>query len=116
MPWLQRLLESAQDWPPFVVVGGLLLFALIALQIILYINSIMMFWFRMVRNTLLLGAAVVIGSVVYQRGLEKTGLELQEIWQKVGVIWLDQYQHYQNNAHPPPKAFVQQAYEYVFPS
>lgn len=111
-PCLNRLAESAHEYPPVVVVGLFLLFMLVALQIIFFVQNLMSSVMRWIRNGLLLGALVVVGSVVYKRGMDKTLGEMQTGFYQLQAVWLKFYEMHQKGMNPQ-KSTLQQLADWI---
>ncbi|KAH7330386.1 hypothetical protein BKA65DRAFT_58174 [Rhexocercosporidium sp. MPI-PUGE-AT-0058] len=70
-PYLTTLLNTLHTSPAILSLAALLLLAILALQILLFVRRILMFWFRMVMRLVFWGVVVLIVSVVWQRGYRR---------------------------------------------
>ncbi len=98
---MDRLSVYAQNSPAIIVVGLLVLFLLIAVQILNTMRKIMMWWFRLCVKLAFWGAVAVVIGVVVHRGVGSTvddvvgwGRELSEVWWREYRRW----EGYQNQS------------------
>jgi uncharacterized protein YggT (Ycf19 family) len=106
LPYLNRAAVIAQDSPAILTVGVLLLFLLIAMQVLNFIRRVMVFWFRLCVKLAFWAMVVLVISAVWQRGLQRTmedlvgwGMELRDVWQKEYKRW-DGYQNQHRSQAP----------------
>jgi hypothetical protein len=98
MPYLNQAAVLAQDSPGILSVGVLLLFVLIALQVLNMIRRIMMWWIRLVWWVTISSVIILLAAAVCERGPEKAvtdvigwGKQLSEVWWQEYRKW-DGYQ------------------------
>jgi len=94
IPLLDKLAVLAQDSPAIVSVGVLLLFLVIALQVLDFARRVMMFWTRLVMRVTFWAGVVLLLAAVWQRGVGRTaedalgwGRELNEVWWREYRKW-----------------------------
>ncbi|KAH8662896.1 hypothetical protein BGZ60DRAFT_76754 [Tricladium varicosporioides] len=95
LPYLNLALDFAQDSPAIISVGVLILFLLVALQILSWIRRIMMWWFRLVMRLMFWGAVVVLVSVVWQRGVGRTVQDLVGWGEELRGVWWQEYRRWE---------------------
>ena len=109
LPYLNRAATLAQDSPALLTVGVLMLFLLIAMQILFFVRRVMMFWMRLVTRLVFWGAIAVLISVVVQRGVGRTAQDLVGWGQELSQVWSSEYKRwegYQNmNQKKPGQGF-----------
>lgn len=101
LPILNRAAVFAQESPALISVGVLLLFLLIAVQILSFAKRILMWWFRLVVWIVFYGLFAVLLAVVWKRGIGRTVEDLAAWGQHLGEFWWDEYRKwegYQNRA------------------
>lgn len=101
LPYLNRALVLAQDSPGILTIGVLLLFLLIAMQILNFVRRVMMFWVRLITRVVFYSAIVMVGAAVWQRGLGRTVDDLMAWGQELNEVWWREYRRwegYQNQA------------------
>ncbi len=94
LPYLNTAAELAHKSPAILTVGILLLFLLIAMQVLNFIRRVMVWWFKFMMRVAFWTVVVLIISAVWQRGLDRTigdlvvwGKELNEVWWREYRRW-----------------------------
>jgi hypothetical protein len=112
MPFLNTVAVKAQDSPGIVSVGILVLFILIALQVLNLVRRIMMWWIRLLWWMTVSGLCVVVVAAVWQRGPERTledaiawGSQLNEVWWREYRRW-EGYQNQQKGQYSKQGGYV----------
>jgi len=95
LPFLNRLALFAQDSPALVSVGVLLLFLLIAVQILGFIKRVLVWWFKLVVRITLWGLLAVLIGVVWQRGVGRTVADAAGWGQELGEVWWREYRRWE---------------------
>jgi hypothetical protein len=95
LPYLNRAAVLAQDSPAILTVGVLLLFLLIAMQVLNFVRRVMMFWMRLVMRLVFWGGVAVLVSVVLQRGVGRTVEDLMGWGQELGEVWVTEYRRWE---------------------
>lgn len=98
---VDRVIEFLQESPDIVAFAIVLGFLALALQIVLYIHRVMMFWTRLAMRTIMWALVAVVIAIVWQRGPETafhdvlmfTG-KLAGYLSLVKDIWLSEYRKY----------------------
>jgi len=107
LPLLNRLAESAHEYPAIIVVGIFLMLILVVLQILVYVQNVMMFWYRLITRIVIFATLVVVVAVVWQRGIGRTFSDIQSIARELSVVWWREYEKwegYQKNGYPQKKS------------
>jgi ABC-type multidrug transport system fused ATPase/permease subunit len=101
MPYVNAAAVKAQDSPGIISVGVLLLFVLIALQILNVLRRIMMWWIRLLWWATIGAVLVLFASIVYQRGPEKTVEDAVRAARHLSEVWWREYRRWEGyqNAH-----------------
>jgi hypothetical protein len=107
LPYLNKAAVLAQDSPAIISVGVLLLFLLIAMQVLNFVRRVMVFWIRLMVRVTFWGGVVMLVAAVWQRGVGKTaedavgwGRELNEVWWREYRKW----EGYQNQGRVNARA------------
>jgi hypothetical protein len=101
LPYLNNAALMAQDSPGIITVGILLLFLLIAMQILNFIRRVMMFWIRLMTRIMFWGGVVLLGAAVCQRGVGRSVEDIAEWGRELSDVWWKEYRRwegYQNQA------------------
>lgn len=98
LPVLNKLAVLAQDSPAILTVGVLLLFLLVAMQVVNTVRRVFAFWMRLVMRLTFWGGLAVLVATVWQRGVGRSvedvstwGRELSDVWWREYNRW-DGYQ------------------------
>ncbi|KAG4436456.1 hypothetical protein IFR05_008070 [Cadophora sp. M221] len=94
-PYLTTLLNTLHTSPAILSLAAILLLLILALQILLFVRRLMMFWFRMVMRLVFWGVVVLLVSVVWQRGVGRTGEDLGSWVGEVGRVWEREYKRWE---------------------
>ncbi|KAH6719316.1 hypothetical protein BKA61DRAFT_274213 [Leptodontidium sp. MPI-SDFR-AT-0119] len=94
-PYLTSLLNTLHASPAILSLAAILLLLILTLQILLFVRRVMMFWFRMMVRLLFWGVVVLIVSVVWQRGVGRTGEDLGRWASEVGSVWEREYRRWE---------------------
>lgn len=95
MPYLDAAAVRAQDSPGLISVGVLVLFILIALQILNLVRRIMMWWIRVLWWLSLSAVLVLSASIVYQRGPERTVEDVVGAVRHLSDVWWREYRRWE---------------------
>jgi hypothetical protein len=101
LPILNRTAVFAQESPALISVGVLLLFLLIAVQILSFAKRILIWWFRLAVWIVFYGLFAVLLAVVWQRGVGRTVEDLVGFGAHLNEYWWREYEKwegYQNQA------------------
>lgn len=101
LPYLNKALVLAQDSPGIITVGVILLFLLIALQILNFVRRVMMFWVRLISRVVFYSVIVMVTAAVWQRGLGRTADDVMAWGGDLSEVWWREYRRwegYQNQA------------------
>ena len=110
MPYLDAAAVRAQDSPGLISVGVLLLFILIALQILNVMRRIMMWWIRLVWWTSIGAVLVLFASVVYQRGPERTVEDAVGAARHLSDVWWREYRRWEGYQNVKPSGSGQRTW------
>ncbi|KAL2067192.1 hypothetical protein VTL71DRAFT_1616 [Oculimacula yallundae] len=94
-PYIDTLLSTLHTSPAILSLAAIILLLVIALQILSFVRRVMMFWFRMVMRLLFWAAVVLLCSVVWQRGVGRTGEDLGRWAGEVGRVWEREYKRWE---------------------
>jgi hypothetical protein len=100
LPYLNTLFLWAHESPAIISVGALILFLLITMQIMNFFRRMMMFWVRIMWRIAFWGGLVAVGSVVYQRGLERTVNDAVHWGEQLAEVWWREYEGYSRASQP----------------
>ena len=95
LPYLNRAAVLAQDSPGIITVGVLLLFLLIAMQILNFIRRVMMFWIRLITRVMFWGVVVLMVAAVWQRGVGRTVDDIAEWGRELNEVWWREYRRWE---------------------
>jgi len=93
-PYLNRALLLLQSSPNLISVGLLVLFLLIALQILNFVRRIMMWWIRVMWWVTVVSVLALVVSAVWQRGPERVGREVWEWGNHLSDVWWREYRRW----------------------
>jgi uncharacterized protein YggT (Ycf19 family) len=105
LPYLNTAADLAHKSPAIITVGILLLFLLIAMQVLNFIRRVMVWWFKLVMRIAFWTVVVLVISAVWQRGLQRTVGDLVGWGQELSDVWWREYRRwegYQNHGRAQP--------------
>jgi len=104
-PAMDRVTRALYDSPDIVVLGFVLVVAFVALQLMIWIKRVMMWWTRMVFRVFLWACIVGVIAVIWQRGVEASLRDAVVIASKIAgyaavlkEVWIREYQKYDAQA------------------
>jgi uncharacterized protein YggT (Ycf19 family) len=95
LPYLNTAADLAHKSPAIITVGILLLFLLIAMQVLNFIRRVMVWWFKFVMRIAFWTVVVLIISAIWQRGLERTVRDLVGWGQELSEVWWREYRRWE---------------------
>ncbi|TVY26845.1 hypothetical protein LHYA1_G004447 [Lachnellula hyalina] len=95
LPYVNRLLILAHDSPALVSVALLLLFLLLAMRILGAVQRLVVWCFRLILRTAFYGGVVVLGCVVWQRGVERTARDVGAWGKVLAEVWGREYERWE---------------------
>jgi hypothetical protein len=95
LPYLNTAAELAHKSPAIITVGILLLFLLIAMQVLNFIRRAMVWWLKFVMRITFWAVVVLIISAVWQKGLEMTVRDLVSWGQELNEVWWREYRKWE---------------------
>ncbi|ORY66299.1 uncharacterized protein BCR38DRAFT_429833 [Pseudomassariella vexata] len=101
VPLVDRAMQKLNDSPDFVLLGALLTFLAIAVQVTFWVHRIIMFWTRLAMRMVMWGALAVVIAMLWQRGPEAVAKDVVVVVSKaagyatiIKEIWLREYARY----------------------
>jgi hypothetical protein len=95
LPYLNHAAVLAKNSPAILTVGVLLLFLLVAMQILNFVRRIMMFWVRVVYRLVFWGGLATLIAVVAQRGMERSVGDLMDWGRELSEVWWREYRRWE---------------------
>jgi uncharacterized protein YggT (Ycf19 family) len=95
LPYLNTAANLAHKSPAIITVGILLLFLLIAMQVLNFIRRVMVWWFKLVMRIAFWTVVVLVISAVWQRGPERTVGDLVGWGQELSEVWWREYRRWE---------------------
>jgi uncharacterized protein YggT (Ycf19 family) len=95
LPYLNTAANLAHKSPAIITVGILLLFLLIAMQVLNFIRRLMVWWFKLVMRIVFWTLVVLLISAVWQRGVERTVGDLVGWGQELSEVWWREYRRWE---------------------
>jgi uncharacterized protein YggT (Ycf19 family) len=95
LPYLNTAANLAHKSPAIITVGILLLFLLIAMQVLNFIRRVMVWWFKLVMRIAFWTVVVLFISAIWQRGVERTVGDLVGWSQELNDVWWREYRRWE---------------------
>lgn len=95
LPVLSRSLTLLETQPAAVSLAVLALVAYISLLVLGVLRRMLAFWVRLVSRLMLVGVLVVGASVVAQRGVHRTFVDVAAWAEELVAVWSSEYGRYE---------------------